>query len=145
MRSATASSTQRSPSTSPVRAIAASKPENLPTRRRTAKNRRLRLSRQLTHGGSNPRKSAGPNTGNPAFRDYLFRQGTEIMVLGYGFADAYINELLLEAARNYALRMYLINPAGTRAYSAHGGLSASGRNELLEIPLLGVCGDTPQG
>lgn len=79
------------------------------------------------------------------FRDYLFRQGTEIMVLGYGFADAYINALLLEAARNYALRMYLINPADTRAYSAHGGLSASGRNELLEIPLLGVCADTLQG
>src|SRR5580700_2924419 len=69
MRSATASSTQRSPSTSPARAIAASKPENLPTRRRTAKNRRLRLRRQLTHGGSNPGKSAGPKTGNPAVRN----------------------------------------------------------------------------
>jgi hypothetical protein len=65
--------------------------------------------------------------------------------LGYGFTDEHINNLLLEAARKHSLRMYLVNPASTQAYSGHSGLSASGRNELLEIPLLGVCTETLQG
>jgi DNA replication protein DnaC len=46
------------------------KARNLPTRKRTVKNRRLRLRRQLTHGASNPGKSAGPKAGNPAARTF---------------------------------------------------------------------------
>ena len=73
------------------------------------------------------------------FRECLHRGGTEILVAGYGFADAYINELLLEGARKHSLRMYLINISGTASFDAHGGLSASGTNELFEIPLAGGC------
>jgi hypothetical protein len=73
------------------------------------------------------------------FREYLFRGGTEIMVIGYGFADPHINAVLLEAARRHALKMFLVNPAGTQAFGAHQRSAPTGRNELLDIPLIGLC------
>jgi SIR2-like protein len=73
------------------------------------------------------------------FRECLFRGGTEIMVIGYGFADPHINEALLEAARRHSLKMFLVNPAGTNAFEAHHRSAATGRSELLEIPLVGLC------
>jgi hypothetical protein len=73
------------------------------------------------------------------FRNYLFHGGTEIMVIGYGFADRHINAALLEGAREHSLKMFLVNPLGTRAFAAHQQISPSGRNELLDIPLIGLC------
>lgn len=45
------------------------------------------------------------------FRDCLFRGGTQVMVLGYGFGDSHVNDVLCEAARDHALKMYLVNAA----------------------------------
>lgn len=71
------------------------------------------------------------------FREYLRRGHTKIMVLGYGFGDAHINQVLLDAARRSSLQMFLVNPSGTGAFAAHKGVSGNGRNELFEIPLVG--------
>lgn len=35
--------------------------------------------------------------------------------------------------------MFLVNPSGVQAYAGHPRSSANGRNELLEIPLVGLC------
>lgn len=65
------------------------------------------------------------------FQEYLFRGGTEIMVIGYGFADQHINDALLEGARRHALKMILVNPVGTNVFEAHPR-RAAGRSELPE-------------
>jgi len=65
------------------------------------------------------------------FRRYLMRVDTRIMVIGYGFADQHINSLLLDAAKRASLAMYLVDPKGREALSAHP--------ELMLIPLLGFC------
>ena len=73
------------------------------------------------------------------FREYLFHPTTRLMVIGYGFADRHINDLLCEASRNNNLQMYLIGPSGTDAFSADTGPQEDGRNRLLKILLAGKC------
>jgi hypothetical protein len=72
------------------------------------------------------------------FREHVCRGEAQIMVMGYSFSDAHINAVLLEGARNHGMKMYLVNPAGLSSYGAHTQQSQN-RNELLEIPLLGIC------
>jgi hypothetical protein len=74
-----------------------------------------------------------------AFCRYLFAGETEVMVIGYGFGDEHINTALLEAARHHSMKMFLVDTAGTAAFNAHRGRSRNDRNELLEIPLVGIC------
>jgi len=45
------------------------------------------------------------------FRDALNTPNSKIVIVGYGFADAHINELLIEGTR-YGLRIFLVDPAG---------------------------------
>lgn len=64
------------------------------------------------------------------FRRYLMQGNTELMVIGYGFADQHINSALLEAAKRSSLAMYLVDPKGRAALTA--------QPELLLIPLIGL-------
>jgi|SRR5882672_3624507 len=74
-----------------------------------------------------------------SFRADLRKGKTELMTVGYGFADTHINALLLQAARESELSFFLVDPRGTAAFSSHQGRSGNGRNELLEIPNAGIC------
>src|ERR1039458_3278677 len=67
MPSAIGSSTRHSRSTLPARAIGVSKPENLLPGKKTRNDCDLRLRRCPTQGGTELRKSPGPQTGNCAF------------------------------------------------------------------------------
>src|SRR6202022_4524124 len=66
MRSAIDSSTRRSSSLSPAKRIAASKPGNLPRRKRTCRTPQPRLRRRLIQGGSFYPKPGGSITRNRA-------------------------------------------------------------------------------
>src|ERR1019366_9862143 len=66
MPSAIGSSTRHSRSTLPARAIGVSKPENLLPGKKTRNDCDLRLRRCPTQGGTELRKSPGPQTGNCA-------------------------------------------------------------------------------
>ena len=65
------------------------------------------------------------------------RHTLTVMALGYGFADSHINDLLCAGACDHGVKMYLVNPMGTRAFDADAQVSANGRNRLLQIPLTG--------
>lgn len=45
------------------------------------------------------------------FRDALNTPDSKIVIIGYGFADEHINELLIEGTR-HGLRIFLVDPAG---------------------------------
>ncbi len=47
-----------------------------------------------------------------AFRKCLSAGDTKLMVIGYGFADDHVNELLTDASLYRGLQTYLVNPAG---------------------------------
>src|ERR1019366_4418329 len=66
MPSAIGSSTQNSRSTLPAKAIGVSKPENLLPEKKTRNDRDLRLRRCPMQGGTELRKSPGPQAGNSA-------------------------------------------------------------------------------
>ncbi|RLJ64656.1 hypothetical protein [Sulfurisoma sediminicola] len=60
------------------------------------------------------------------------------MVIGYGFQDNHINDLLVQAGAQRGMRMHLVNPAGLdvlRRYPTH---AIQGPNPLDDIPLIGV-------
>jgi hypothetical protein len=47
------------------------------------------------------------------FEDYLHRDDTRLMVIGYGFGDEHINQSLVEAHRAGKLKsIYLVQPSG---------------------------------
>ena len=46
------------------------------------------------------------------FRRYLSMPNARLMVIGYGFLDPHINDLIVEGARAGGLRMFIVNPAG---------------------------------
>ena len=46
------------------------------------------------------------------FRDTLGAGDTKLMVIGYGFIDEHINQLLIDGARSKGMKMYLVNPSG---------------------------------
>src|ERR1700736_3560442 len=75
MRSAIDSSTRRSSSLSPAKRIAASKPGNLPRRKRTCRTPQPRLRRRLIQGGSFYPKPGGSITRNRAVGSFLGNRG----------------------------------------------------------------------
>ena len=46
------------------------------------------------------------------FREYLNRPNTRLMVIGYGFADDHVNNMVVSAADNGDLSIFLIDPMG---------------------------------
>lgn len=82
---------------------------------------------------------------HPVLRSYLelFTQhlnagDAKVMAIGYGFQDAHINELLVQAGTQHGMRMHIVNPAGLevlRRYPAH---AVQGPNPLNDLALIGV-------
>jgi len=58
----------------------------------------------------------------------------KVMVIGYGFADEHINNLLLRAGVEHGMQMHLVNPSGLNVFSS--------RPQLEDIPLVGVTSRT---
>jgi hypothetical protein len=45
------------------------------------------------------------------FRDALIRSGARLMIIGYGFADRHINEVIAQAANGRNLTIFVVDPA----------------------------------
>ena len=71
-------------------------------------------------------------------REFLFAGDTRIMVIGYSFSDDYLNEVLMEAASNRGLKMYLVNPAGLNALDRQPTAMVKDHKLRNTIPLVGV-------
>jgi hypothetical protein len=48
------------------------------------------------------------------FRNMLMRPGARLMVIGYSFSDAHINDAIMEAIKLSDLRIFLVDPAGAK-------------------------------
>ena len=46
------------------------------------------------------------------FRTSVSQRGCRLMIIGYGFQDQHVNQLLLDAATNSGLRLFIIDPLG---------------------------------
>jgi hypothetical protein len=47
------------------------------------------------------------------FEELLSQPGTKLMVIGYGFRDPHINEVLFQAVNHRGLRIFVIDPLGS--------------------------------
>jgi hypothetical protein len=72
------------------------------------------------------------------FRESLCAGDARIMVIGYSFSDDYLNEVLMEAASNRGLKMYLVNPAGLNALDRQPTAVVKDHKLRNTIPLVGV-------
>ena len=64
------------------------------------------------------------------FEDYLHRDDTRLMVIGYGFGDEHINQSLVEAHKAGKLKLiYLVQPSGK-------AIIASKCPDLLNVPCI---------
>jgi hypothetical protein len=69
------------------------------------------------------------------FEASLRKRPTRLMVIGYGFGDAHINDTLVEAHQNGSLAlMYLVHPAGKGILNKFPPGTIPGPQPLLDIP-----------
>ncbi|MFH1284550.1 MAG: SIR2 family protein [Candidatus Peregrinibacteria bacterium] len=48
---------------------------------------------------------------NDMFKNVLFRDGVEMLIIGYSFNDPHINKIFLDAIKNHGLKFCLISPS----------------------------------
>jgi SIR2-like domain len=48
------------------------------------------------------------------FRNMLMRPGARLMVIGYSFSDAHINDAIMDAIKRGDLKLFLVDPAGDK-------------------------------
>jgi hypothetical protein len=48
------------------------------------------------------------------FRNVLMRPGARLMVIGYSFSDAHINEAIMEAIKHSDLKIFIVDPLGDK-------------------------------
>jgi hypothetical protein len=74
------------------------------------------------------------------FKEYLHSNGARLMVIGYSFGDAHINEHL-KVAGSAGLRLFIIDPAGSdvieRTKWPSGAIGAPGQPTALERMVIG--------
>jgi len=46
------------------------------------------------------------------FEEHLYQANTRLMVIGYGFRDAHINEVIMRAVNGHGTKMFIISPEG---------------------------------
>lgn len=46
------------------------------------------------------------------FKPVISQEGCHLLVVGYGFADDHINSVIVEAAKNHGLKLFVITPSG---------------------------------
>lgn len=72
------------------------------------------------------------------FSEYLFDGSTHLMVVGYSFSDIHINQILIDAAANNDMHMYLVNPQGLDVLNHQTVDKKQGQTTLADIPIVGV-------
>jgi hypothetical protein len=71
------------------------------------------------------------------FEEYLHRDQTRVMVIGYGFADDHINQSLIDAHQAGSLQsIYLVQPSGKGVMNKFPPGSIPGPQPLLDIPCI---------
>lgn len=64
------------------------------------------------------------------FKADLTSGDTRLMVVGYGFADEHVNAVLLEAANNHNLKMFIVDPLGVEACQENRTAMVRGPNRF---------------
>jgi hypothetical protein len=77
------------------------------------------------------------------FRKALAQPNARLMVMGYSFSDEYLNEVILDAAKNHQLKIFIVDPAGVaiidkRDKSASIPQPIEELQECLEKRLIGI-------
>jgi hypothetical protein len=72
------------------------------------------------------------------FKSYIQTPNTRLMVIGYGFLDHHINEIIYQAWQSSQLRMFLVHPRGLEALNKHPKAANKVHVPLEEIPSIGV-------
>jgi len=80
-----------------------------------------------------------------AFDEYLSRPNTRLMIIGYGFADVHINEIIATNVHLRDLRFFVIDPNGSRLAMSLNPTRAPGKirqgtslEQLFEQGLIGA-------
>jgi hypothetical protein len=50
------------------------------------------------------------------FKQVLSQKDRRLLVIGYGFRDKHINEIISKAVKNHGLKLYVISPEGPRKF-----------------------------
>jgi hypothetical protein len=72
------------------------------------------------------------------FGRMLNRSNSKVMVIGYGFNDSHINDLLVRAGVEHGMQMHLVNPSGLDVFRSMPRATIEPPNPLEDIPLIGV-------
>lgn len=77
------------------------------------------------------------------FKQVLCCQNRRLLVIGYGFGDPHINEVILKAVREHGLRLYIVSPHEPEDFGKWGIIGYC--NKLFEeiYPLGNIYGSTP--
>jgi len=74
------------------------------------------------------------------FCEHMLQPGTRLMIIGYGFADEHVNQLILDAWRaNQSLGIYYIHPQGREAIrrGIHEKALIQWTPPLADVPCIG--------
>lgn len=82
------------------------------------------------------------------FRQYLSNLSSSLFVIGYGFRDPHVNDVIIEAVQRYRLKFFVIDPSGSdvvrRANPSFGG-SFYAPNALDDAFKQGLIGASQRG
>jgi hypothetical protein len=65
------------------------------------------------------------------FRDYLSR-ATRLMIIGYSFSDAHINRVIIDAAKQGRIQLFIVDPAGVDVLDKQDPRHIKVTSELME-------------
>jgi len=77
------------------------------------------------------------------FRSYLSDGESKLCVIGYGFRDNHVNEILIDAAQNHGMKFFVVDPNGDqlpRAINPTAGSPIYAPNEVDSLFHLGLDG-----
>jgi len=68
----------------------------------------------------------------------LMRGDQRLLVIGYSFRDAHVNEAIVRASREARLQAYIVDPRGLEVLERNRGAQIRGPNELDDLRIAGV-------
>src|SRR5439155_13282313 len=77
------------------------------------------------------------------FKQVLSRKNQRLLVIGYGFGDPHINDVILKSVREHGLRLYVVSPHEPEDFGKRGIIGYC--NKLFEktYPAGNIYGSTP--
>ncbi len=69
------------------------------------------------------------------FRNFLNRPGAKLMVIGYSFSDAHINNTIMDAMKGGSLKIFLLDPLGEKILDKRDPKASipGPKGELMEV------------